>query len=135
MNATAPMTLLKSLRNLLFAIAASFILASPALAAPAEVSAAPLAAEQTAELASAIQIPDLQQAILSAEAASLAIFNGLEMTQEFVGKTERRKAAIEHGRNHASDRLKALVERARSAESYSDLSPTDRLVLKRLLGQ
>lgn len=92
--------------------------------------------EKTAEIAAVGQVfPDLQRAILSAEAASLAIFNGLEQTQDFVGKTERRKAAIEHGRHHASDRLKALVERARSARSFSDLSPTDRLVLKRLLGQ
>ncbi|MEO0408963.1 MAG: hypothetical protein AAF289_16595 [Cyanobacteria bacterium P01_A01_bin.135] len=132
MNAIA--SLFKSIQGLVIALMVGVLLVGPAAAASAETQ--PIAGvEQTAEIAAMPQVlPDLQRAILSAEAASLAIFNGLEMTQDFVGKTERRKAAIEHGRNHASDRLKALVERARSAKSYSDLSPTDRLVLKRLLG-
>lgn len=131
-------SLLKRLQAFALATLIAFATAGPAVAASID-SAAPaeVVGEPTAELASLGQVSlpfDLGRAILSAEAASLAIFNGLETTQEFVGKTDRRKAAIEHGRNHASDRLKALIERARSAESFQDLSPTDRLVLKRLLG-
>ncbi|MGF1535890.1 MAG: hypothetical protein ACFB4J_05300 [Elainellaceae cyanobacterium] len=131
-------SLLKRLQALVLAALIAFTLAGPAIAASVDdVAPEGVLSEQTAELASLGQmsIPlDLNRAILSAEAASLAIFNGLETTQNFVGKTERRKAAIEHGRNHASDKLKALIERARSAKSFQELSPTDRLVLKRLLG-
>ncbi len=132
---------MKRLQALLAAALIALTVASPAIAAPViaddDLMGNGALGEQTAEIASIGQVAlpfDLDRAILSAESASLAIFNGLELTQEFVGKTERRKAAIEHGRNHASDRLKALIERARSAESYQQLAPTDRLVLKRLLG-
>ena len=128
---------IKPVRGLVAVILATLFLASPAIAATSNSDAA-AAGDQTAEIASLGQaaVPlDLQQAIMSAEAASLAIFDGLETTQNLIGKTERRKAAIEHGRNHASGRLNNLIERARSADSYRDLAPTDRLVLKRLLGQ
>jgi len=75
---------------------------------------------------------DLERAIEQVERASEEIYQGLDRTKELIGKTERRKEAIEHGRNHARERLESLAEKARAAqrEGYI-LSPKEELLLRR----
>lgn len=47
--------------------------------------------------------------------AAEGVYGGLDTTKKIIGKTEDRKEAIEHGRNHASGKLGSLAERIRAA--------------------
>jgi hypothetical protein len=68
-----------------------------------------------------------------AEKASEKVFQGLETTKRKIGKTERRKEAIEHGREKASGKLESLADKARRAqESGETLTPVEKKILKRL---
>lgn len=79
---------------------------------------------------------DLEQASQRAKEASEQIYKGLDRTKREMGKTEMRKQAIEHGRDHASDKWEALAEKARRAKRGEvTLSPIDRFNLWRLQGR
>jgi NADH:ubiquinone oxidoreductase subunit 5 (subunit L)/multisubunit Na+/H+ antiporter MnhA subunit len=54
---------------------------------------------------------DLKALAESVDRSSEEIYSGLEKTKQIIGKTEARKEAIEHGREHASNKLKALADR------------------------
>lgn len=76
---------------------------------------------------------DIEAALERVEDASISIYSGLETTQEFIGKTEARKRAIEEGRGEASRKLAALVDRVReSIDKGEPLSRTDQKVLLQL---
>ncbi len=76
----------------------------------------------------------LEEATPTLEKATDAIYQGLEKTQQKIGKTEGRSAAIEHGRDRATGRLQGLLKRAEAADSLDELPNTDQLTLKRLSG-
>ena len=97
---------------------------SMAAAGRLPVGAAPLLAE-------APEV-DLNAAATTIETATKAIRDGLKRTQREIGKTEGRRAAIEHGRDRAVAKLEGLLERVQAAETLESLSDTDRLTLKRL---
>lgn len=79
------------------------------------------------------QALDLERAAQRAEEASEKIYRGLDQTKRSIGKTELRKQAIEHGRDHASRKWDALAEKARRAQrGEATLSPVDRFNLWRL---
>jgi len=74
---------------------------------------------------------DLDKAADRADEASEKIFKGLDETKNFVGKTEQRKQAIQHGREHASDKWKSIADKARRAkDSEESLTPPEEKVLK-----
>ncbi|MEB3212172.1 MAG: hypothetical protein VKL39_12495 [Leptolyngbyaceae bacterium] len=76
---------------------------------------------------------DLDRAAQRAKEASDQIYRGLDRTKREIGKTDLRKQAIEHGRDHASDKWEALAEKARRAQrGEATLSPIDRFNLWRL---
>ncbi|MGF1535889.1 MAG: hypothetical protein ACFB4J_05295 [Elainellaceae cyanobacterium] len=102
--------------------------ASPALATSLE-----LAQAATAQPRASVQPElDLKAAQPQLEAATEAIYKGLERTKRDIGKTELRQEAIEYGRDRAIGKLQGLLERVESADSLEDLSDTDQLTLKRL---
>ncbi|MEB3357931.1 MAG: hypothetical protein VKK04_14470 [Synechococcales bacterium] len=75
---------------------------------------------------------DLERATEQVERASDEIYQGLDRTKDLIGKTEPRKEAIEHGRDHARERLESLAEKARAAQERGDpLSPKEELLLQR----
>lgn len=77
---------------------------------------------------------DLDQAAEKAEEASSTIFDGLETTKRIKGKTPMRNEIIEEAREHASEKLEDIADRARSANSPQELSPKENLILKRYQG-
>lgn len=78
---------------------------------------------------------NLEQAADRAEAAAEAVFNGLDTTKEFIGKTEARNQAIEGGRNNASQKLFALANRVRDAMQSGEPVPiSDKRILLHLQG-
>jgi len=76
---------------------------------------------------------DLDKGKEQAKKASEKAFEGLETTKELIGKTEKRKQAIEHGRKKASRKLDAMAEKAEKAKKSEDaLDHTDKLTLDRI---
>lgn len=68
-----------------------------------------------------------------AEKASEKVFQGLETTKREIGKTQKRKEAIEDARETASGKLESLADKARQAqESGETLTPVEKKILKRL---
>lgn len=68
-----------------------------------------------------------------AEKASEKVFQGLETTKREIGKTQKRKEAIEEARETASGKLESLADKARRAqESEETLTPVEKKILKRL---
>ncbi len=75
---------------------------------------------------------DLEIGANRSEAASEEIYQGLEKTKDFIGKTEPRKQVIEKAREKASNQLKEQSERAKTAESPDSLDPNERNFLKNI---
>ncbi|MBD0268866.1 MAG: hypothetical protein ICV77_11310 [Cyanobacteria bacterium Co-bin8] len=78
---------------------------------------------------------DLEKAAEKAEQLSKDVFSGQETTMRIKGKTPQRNEAILHGRETASQKLRDMAERARSADAPADLSPKESRVLKNYQGQ
>lgn len=98
-------------------------IASPVLA---DASSSPVA-QVTAESL------DLEEGARRAEKASEKVFQGLETTKREIGKTQKRKEAIEDARETASGKLESLADKARRAqESGETLTPVEKKILKRL---
>ncbi|MEQ9232619.1 hypothetical protein [Coleofasciculus sp. E2-BRE-01] len=76
---------------------------------------------------------DLDKGSEQAKKASEKAFEGLETTKELIGKTEKRKQAIEHGRKKASRKLDSMAEKAEKAKkSEESLNHTEKLTLDRI---
>lgn len=70
---------------------------------------------------------ELEDLANNVDQAADSVYNGLDTTKDIIGKTELRKEAIEHGRDHASGRLGTLSERIRKArQEKQPLRPFDR---------
>ncbi|MCG5058099.1 MAG: hypothetical protein KA714_08890 [Limnoraphis sp. WC205] len=75
---------------------------------------------------------DLDSAANRSEEAADKIYQGLDKTKDFIGKTEPRKQVIEKARDHASNRLKEQSERAKSADNPHSLDPNEQNFLKNI---
>ncbi|MEA5542422.1 hypothetical protein VB834_25655 [Limnoraphis robusta Tam1] len=75
---------------------------------------------------------DLDSAANRSEEAADKIYQGLDKTKDFIGKTEPRKQVIEKARDHASNRLKEQSERAKSADNPDSLDPNEQNFLKNI---
>lgn len=72
-------------------------------------------------------LQELENLATKLDKAADNIYSGLDTTQEIIGKTEMRKAAIEHGRTHANSKLVKLSNRIRNAlRGEQPLKPFDR---------
>lgn len=79
---------------------------------------------------------DLQKASDAATNASEKVFDQLETTKNFVGKTEKRKEAIEGARKIAHKNLTDQADRAKAAENPDvHLAPNEKLFYKGLQGE
>ncbi|MBE9142538.1 hypothetical protein [Planktothrix mougeotii] len=79
---------------------------------------------------------DLQKASDAAKNASEKVFDQLDTTKNVVGKTEKRKAAIEDARKIAHKKLNDQADRAKAAENPdASLGPNDKLFYKGLQGE
>lgn len=78
------------------------------------------------------QSVDLEASANQAETAAEEIYQGLDQTKEFIGKTEDRKQIIEKARDRASSKLEKQAERARSLENPASLNPNEINFLKQI---
>lgn len=76
---------------------------------------------------------DLDKGAEQAKKASEKAFDGLETTKELIGKTEKRKQAIEYGRKKASRKWESIADKAEKAKkSEASLNDTEKLTLDRM---
>ena len=76
---------------------------------------------------------DVDRAAHKADEASESIYDGLDTTKRIIGKTDKRNQVIEEARTHASQKWKALADKAKAAQnSETSLSPTEKQVLKQV---
>ncbi|NJL86388.1 MAG: hypothetical protein HC886_11045 [Leptolyngbyaceae cyanobacterium SM1_1_3] len=77
-----------------------------------------------------ITAENLDAAADAVEQAAGDVYEGLETTKRIKGKTELRNQKIEEGRDHASDKLQELADKARAADSPDELSVPERRILQ-----
>ncbi|MDY6782262.1 MAG: hypothetical protein SW833_06870 [Cyanobacteriota bacterium] len=108
---------------------AGIVVLGVAIALP-ETSLAASLPPLMANIADRAPEPNLERGSREAEKASEKVYEGLDRTQKVIGKTQKRNEAIEYARQHASDRLDSLADKARTAKGASDsLSPVDKVNL------
>ncbi|MDB9526021.1 hypothetical protein PN498_08490 [Oscillatoria sp. CS-180] len=85
-----------------------------------------VADQQGSQAETQVSSEDLTQLVKGVDKAADDVYNGLETTKKIVGKTEARKEAIAHGRDHASGKLNALADRLQTAaETNNSPNPLD----------
>lgn len=108
---------------------ASLVIGKEVIYSTDDVSTIAARTEANASI-SAEELTDLASRV---DEAADGIYNGLDTTKEIIGKTDLRKEAIEHGRNHANEKLISLAERIRQAlRGERPLNPFDRGIAEHL---
>jgi len=81
---------------------------------------APAPDHSSVEVSKSAPTEELTELADSVDQTAEGLYRGLEKTKQFIGKTEVRKQAIEHGRDHANNRLESLSKRLRNAENQAE---------------